>query len=273
MLASLPELYRDWLSYLSHRQSDQTVQIYGHWVGRFISHIQSIHQKPPTTSEIEKYITQSLIHRKNSTVNVQIAAIKSFYRWIESLNLGIENAARSIKALKTTPSESRFITSDEYEQILLVTKNRPNLHSAIQFLGNTGLRETEFRSLTWACFNADSTFVRIIGKGRKKRHVPLNDTCRQLLADKSNSHRPDFVQPFLRAGNFWSACQAIAQRARIEPFGSHALRHFFATRLIKAGVPLSIVSRILGHSSTAITERVYVHLLIDDLQVTDCLEF
>lgn len=273
MTTKLVPLYRDWLCYLSRRKSEGTVHIYAHWVRRFIAHIQSIHQNLPTTSDVEKYLTQSLIGRKNSTVNVQLAAIKNFFNWVESLDLGIENVARSIKPFKITPTESRTVTDTEYERILLITRNNTNLHNAIQFLGNTGLRESEFRSITWDSFNVDCSFARIIGKGRKQRHVPLNNTCRTILVDRSNPLRPAFVEPYLKVGSFWTACQPVAQRARIKPFGSHALRHFFATRLIKAGISLPIVSRILGHSSTVTTEQVYVHLCQDDLQVTDCLEF
>jgi len=60
--------------------------------------------------------------------------------------------------------------------------------------------------------------------------------------------------------------------AGIERFGPHAIRHFFATRLMRQGVPLAKISKILGHASIKTTEQIYIHWLPKDvLGLTDCL--
>jgi integrase/recombinase XerD len=59
----------------------------------------------------------------------------------------------------------------------------------------------------------------------------------------------------------------------MKKFGSHAIRHYFATELIRKGVNIYKVSKILGHASIKITESIYVHLLpIDLLGITDVLD-
>ncbi len=54
-------------------------------------------------------------------------------------------------------------------------------------------------------------------------------------------------------------------RRRIRRVGVHALRHTYATRLFEKGVDIKIISELLGHSSTEITYRIYVHV-IDSLK-------
>lgn len=59
----------------------------------------------------------------------------------------------------------------------------------------------------------------------------------------------------------------------MKKFGSHAIRHFFATQLIRKGVSIYKVSKILGHSSVKITESCYIHLVpVDLLGITDVLD-
>ena len=58
---------------------------------------------------------------------------------------------------------------------------------------------------------------------------------------------------------------AHSSRASLAHFHPHSCRHLFATTLVKAGVPLAKISKILGHSSIEITIRVYTHLFPVDL--------
>ena len=53
----------------------------------------------------------------------------------------------------------------------------------------------------------------------------------------------------------------ICKRAGLEYYGLHSLRHTFASRCFQKGVPVEIVSKILGHSSPMITTKVYIHIM------------
>jgi len=199
------------------------------------------------------------------------AQIRSFFRWAANY-YQIDNPATRVSELIEESPKYRCLSQDEYQKIVDVAQDVES--AALQFLGNTGLRRNEFRSLTYANFTPD--FIQIIkGKGHKKRLVPLNNICKQLLQkySQNDNSKPLFVEKFQPREALYDFCQRLARQVSIPSFGPHALRHFFATRLIRAGVPLIKVSQILGHSSIITTERIYVHLVPRDLLgVTDCLE-
>lgn len=262
----LSDLITQWFAFIKERFTVSTVDEY---LRRIEAFNQSLSHFPIDANEFEKYITNFATHHQARTTNSCLTALKSFYKWAE--NYGVENVARPVHFLKEPPPKVRCLSDKEYELILTFSKS--HLHNAIQFLGNTGLRDTEFRNLTWQDFSTDLQFVHINGKGRKLREVPLNDNCRQLLSLPHTGLKPEFVAAFRAKHIFYNQCCELADRIKIERFGSHAIRHFFATRLIRAKVPLPIVSRILGHANTLITERTYLHLCPADLQVTDCLRF
>ena len=68
--------------------------------------------------------------------------------------------------------------------------------------------------------------------------------------------------------SFEKALKKMCTRTGIKPFTPHALRHFFATHNLKTGARLEVVSRILGHASTAITADIYVHVDNQDMHDT-----
>ena len=262
----LSSYIQQWIGYLRQRCTPQTVDKY---IDRIEHYNQSITHIPQTPSDIEKFITNFAVTHKPSTTNAHLVAIKSFYKWAETFNL--ENPTAKVHFLKEGPRKVRCLSPKEYEFVLQFSQGA--LHKTIQFLGNTGLRESEFRHLTWQDFSSDLRFVHINGKGRKLREVPLNDVCRELLNIPHTGTQPEFLTPFKQPTAFYFHCCILADRVKIPHFGSHAIRHFFATRLVNSGAPLAKVSRILGHANTLITERTYLHLCPADLEVTDCLRF
>jgi len=187
----------------------------------------------------------------NRTCNAHLTAIKSFCRHF-SQRLNIANPAARVNMLEEDPPKARFITPSEFSILLSVAdttaKNR------ILFLANTGLRASEFASLTPACFTSDS--VTVTGKGRKRRTIPLNRTARSVL-------------PALKLGSpnaLYLQLSRLALKAGLLPLGPHSLRHYFATQLLLAGVPIIKVSKLLGHRSIRTTEGCYSHILDSDLK-------
>lgn len=266
--------------WLAHNQqhTDRTQGHYEYVIERFheslpkqianVKHIQAKH--------CQDYVTALLSGGKtNRTSNSHLTAIKSFCRWFSG-RYHIDNPASAVKMLTEAPPASRFLTAEEYVAVL--GHAEPPWRDRIIFVGNTGLRATEFCQLRWSCVH-DKT-ITVIGKGRKQRTIPLNQTCRDILKKLrpskpkpteyiwfSKNHTP------IQRSYFYTACSRIAAAAKIPTFGPHALRHYFGSALLLKGIDIALVSRLLGHSSIRTTETIYIHILPGYLTgLTDVLE-
>ena len=259
------------------RHTDRTQEHYRYAIGCFINSLSVSDVRQINKSHIERYINIMLDDGKtNRTVNAHLTPIKAFCRWY-SEPLGIANPAVQCKILKEEPPNARHLTRVEYEAI--IAKAESPLRERLQFLGNTGLRATEFSELTWSCVNHDLTSLTITGKGRKRRSIPLNSICREILQTlkpaKPNPSAYIFLSKIKTAINrnvLYESCALLAKKVKIKQFGPHAIRHYFGSELLLAGVDIAIVSKILGHSSIRITEQTYIHILPEHLAgVTEAL--
>jgi integrase len=104
--------------------------------------------------------------------------------------------------------------------------------------------------------------VHVIGKFRKERDVPMQPDARAALEEQLEEEgklwkqNPQRLREVLAEGS---------TRAKISSITPHVLRHTFGTRWLQAGGDIYKLSKILGHSSVAVTEAHYAHLLKEDL--------
>jgi len=198
--------------------------------------------------------------RTNRTLNAHLTVIKSFCRYY-SEQFKLVNPALSISMLAEDPPKRRFLTGTEYTSVLEIAQK--TARDRIIFIANTGLRASEFASLGPDNFSTDRSAITITGKGRKRRTIPLNRSARSVVSAIKPATKNALYLQFTR----------LARKAGIEPFGPHALRHYFATQLLLKGVPIIKVSKLLGHNSVKTTERIYSHILPDDIaDVTNVLD-
>ena len=168
---------------------------------------------------------------------------------------------------------------------------------AMDLILNTGLRMGEALALQWSDVNYKKNTISVTknlvtvknrsGKGPKqkmiiqekpkteksKRIIPLNKAALAALEDLKSApgYKPGgfvihnknggAVMPRTLEQSLENMCTAVG----IRRVGVHALRHTYATRLFEKGVDIKIISELLGHSSTEITYRIYVHV-IDSLK-------
>ena len=109
--------------------------------------------------------------------------------------------------------------------------------------------------------------IRVMGKGRKQRQVPVSRHMARLLkAWIVRSEHSPWLFPaanpkgYLDESSFDKTFKRQCRRCGVKPFSPHALRHYFATHSLRNGARLEVVSRILGHSSIAITVDLYAHI-------------
>ena len=130
-----------------------------------------------------------------------------------------------------------------------------------------GLRISESTSLRISQIDSQANTLDIIGKGDKERIVPIPEAMLEQLRQVWKTHRHDqylflnksasnHVAPNLLYKCFKNALLKANLTTSLTP---HCLRHCFATRLVEKGVDISIVQRLMGHSSIKSTV-IYTHL-------------
>lgn len=273
-----------WLLHI-RQNTDRTRGHYEEVIGRFIEGLPEsvLYCDQITRQHIEDYIISLLENGlKNRTGNAHLTPIKAFCGWFSDM-YSIHNPADRIRMLREDPPNARFLTEEEYVKIMDAADD--SFRERLGFIANTGLRASEFCGLTWGNIGPDGKSITITGKGRKRRTVPLNSLCLEIL-DKIRPENPDPGEVIFKNGcnkkklnggpigrrRLYEQCVIMAKALKMPKFGPHSFRHRFATQLLLRGVDIAYVSKLLGHGSTKFTEKVYIHILPKHLAgLTECL--
>ncbi len=163
------------------------------------------------------------------------------------------NAWRTDRHKEPMPSLLELPFTDHLKPMVLVSLN-------------TGMRRGELFDLKWSAVNFDTKTITVAGvttKTSDTRHIPMNkETIGVLEAWKKQVSKSAYVFPGQGGGRFEdvkSAWLKLLERAQIDGFRWHDMRHDFASRLVMAGVPLNTVRDLLGHADIKMTLR-YAHL-------------
>ena len=143
----------------------------------------------------------------------------------------------------------------------------------IEVLFSCGLRVSELINLRLSDLFLDEKFIRVMGKGKKERLVPISESAvkelqywfmdRNLMKIKLGEE--DFVFLNRRGGHLtrmmiFTIVRRLAEAARIEKtISPHTLRHSFATALLEGGANLRAIQDMLGHERIS-TTQIYTHI-------------
>ncbi|GJM23988.1 MAG: site-specific tyrosine recombinase XerD [Phycisphaerae bacterium] len=151
----------------------------------------------------------------------------------------------------------------------------PRDKAILELLYATGMRVSELVDLTMSRINFNVGYVRVIGKGRKERIVPVGSTALAATRKYIETQRKELTRDesteavFLsRTGRpidrsaVWRIVRKYTQNAGVrKKVSPHTLRHSFATHLLQGGADLRVVQELLGHTDVA-TTQIYTH--VDD---------
>jgi integrase/recombinase XerC len=225
------------------------------------------------------------LHGRNtkSTVARKLAAIRSFFRYLQKHNLISHNPVEELHAPKHEKPIPVYLPVDDMFRLLdavrpvgvLGLRNR----AILETLYSTGVRVSELAGLDVRDVDAANGLIRVAGKGGKQRLVPVGAKAlasltayRQALEDETGIAKdedgPVFLNKFGGRLTTRSMARIVDKMARAcalaIPVSPHAMRHSFATHMLDAGVDLRAVQELLGHSSLSTTQR-YTHVSIDRL--------
>ena len=156
--------------------------------------------------------------------------------------------------------------------------NRVRDRAMLHTMYAAGLRVSELVNLDIADVNLDEGFVAVLGKGSKRRIVPLGAHARVALREYLAKVRGKWAHPSSRAcfvtargkamtrQGFWAIVKKYSRAAGItKPISPHKLRHSFATHLLAGGADLRSVQTMLGHADIS-TTQIYTHVTADHLR-------
>ena len=175
------------------------------------------------------------------------------------------NPARRVRR-NPRPKPTRFLTLAEVERLhTALDAHRPRGTGAqqadiIRLLLLTGCRKGELVALRWAEVDGDRLFLRNAKAG--PRTVFLSTEARAIIAKQPRTGSfvfPSRRDPEAHRSLELSLWRKVRQAADLEGVRLHDLRHTFASHAVMAGVPLPVVSRLLGHAHLRMTLR-YAHV-------------
>ena len=139
-----------------------------------------------------------------------------------------------------------------------------------ELLYASGIRIAELVGLNLNHVDLEARLIRVMGKGKKERIVPIHQTCQKLLKDWINNYRLDLVkhsaeEEALFVGERGERIHPRVIRFMLTKRGHdlainkslhpHRLRHSYATHLLESGADLRSIQELLGHATISTTER------------------
>lgn len=213
---------------------------------------------------------------KKSSIMRKLAAVRTLYRYLWRDGAIAASPAAGVATPKQDKPLPRALSIDAAKSVVEtpkgVTLRSLRDRAVLETFYSTGARLSELTGLNVGDVEREAGVVRLFGKGRKERIVPIGS---KALAAIRAYHE---ALPGRRSGALFvgASGQRVSSRtiARIvkaagrasgEPdISPHTLRHSFATHLLEGGADLRAIQEMLGHASLATTQR-YTHLTVDHL--------
>ena len=219
-----------------------------------------------------------------------LSGVRSFYRWMHRNEMVESNPARAVGAPKQEKHLPGYLDRAQIDLLFQLAEARAlaggfvdvrNL-AVLELFYSTGMRLSELQGLSRGDLDLVSQQVKVRGKGRKERIIPVGDHA-QLALRNYEARREDLLRQVGSAGErtayFLSRAgrrigvrmvqklvsEFLAQVDEDAGLSVHSLRHTFATHLLDAGADLRAVQELLGHASIS-TTQIYTHTSVERLK-------
>ena len=283
--------------------SDETVRAYRSDLRQFVGYLKGTDATKAAWApdDVDPFLVRGYLawldraREKKSSIARKLSTLRSFYRFLVREGRSARNPVATIRTPKQPKPLPRVLTKDDADALMEFPQGeRPDAkrdRAILEALYSTGARVSELVGLNLNDVDQAEGLVRLRGKGRKERLVPIGAVALEALRDyraslslraprpapraalpRHASRVTDHAAPvFLnhRGGRLTarSVARLVARYSaqlvsgRISP---HALRHSFATHLLDEGADLRAIQELLGHASLGTTQK-YTHVATDHL--------
>ncbi len=248
--------------------SPRTQECYVRWVYCLAKHY---HKAPDQLSdeELKNYVFSLAGEKKlsASSLNQAVSALRLFYQTV--LHRSVEHLWEVLPRARREVHRPQVFAAEEIERLVTVGCPHPKHRAFLMTVYGAGLRLEEACHLKLCHSDRARMQIRVVqGKGRKDRYTLLSPVllkelegywrcCRPVLWLFPASTKPQAPMEYRTAQKIFYT--AVRRAGLPRKGGIHSLRHSFATHLVEAGVEITVVQRLLGHSSLA-TTSVYLHV-------------
>ncbi len=275
------------------RCSQHTVAAYNRDLTSLFQYVREHHDGAAELARIDRALLRGWLGELSRevsppTIARKLASLRTFYGYLEREGLARENPARLLQSPKLRRKLPTLVNASAAAEVMAAPLAAPGRESErlrdaamLELLYGSGLRVSELAGLELADLALESAEVRVLGKGKKERIVPLGSkaiaaleaylACRpELCHSRTGAQHASALFLARRGGRLGvRRVQTLVQRygalgagrADLHP---HALRHSCATHMLEGGADLRSIQELLGHSSLATTQR-YTHVSLDQL--------
>jgi integrase/recombinase XerC len=219
---------------------------------------------------------------KKSSIARKLSAIRSFFRYLNRDGTLTSNPARLVATPLREKRLPAVLTADDALRLMeSPNAKRPEDHAmmlrdraVLETLYSTGIRASELIGMNREDIDHHGSLIRIRGKGRKERIVPIGtkaqDAIDAYLTNPSRSAETAaiFIGPSgkrLTARTVQRILENHRKQLGLQQKASpHTLRHSYATHMLESGADLRAIQELLGHASLSTTQR-YTHVNLDSL--------
>ena len=217
-----------------------------------------------------------------STVNRHISSLKSFFNYLVDESIIKVSPMEEVSSLKKAKKLPKYLSISEVNKLLNIPLNSEfdyRNKAMLELMYATGLRVSELVSIEYSNIDFENSIIRINGKGKKERIIPLGEVAsyylKVYLSDyrskllKRNTYNQVFLnnhgKPITRQG-FNYILENIRELTGIEKeITPHVLRHSFATHLLEGGADIRSIQEMLGHENIS-TTNIYTEVVNDVLR-------
>ena len=291
-LPKAAELPKEMTAFLRHleverRYSPRTIGEYEGDLRQYQAYLEERRIEPlrADTLTVRGFLARMHGELAPASVARKLAAVRSFYRFVQKQGRIAANPGTLVATPKQRRPLPKVVPIDEVTALLETPRADTVLgcrdRAILELLYGGGLRCSELCGLDLSSLDRSTGMVRVFGKGRKERLVPVGRKALDAL-DRWLSQRPRLFgkarrgqDPHALFVNYRGArlstrwvARALDRYARIcalqRKIHPHALRHSFATHLLDNGADLRGIQELLGHASVSTTQR-YTHVSVEHL--------
>ncbi|HNX67989.1 MAG TPA: tyrosine recombinase XerC [Candidatus Omnitrophota bacterium] len=283
---STAERVESFLGFLTTEKgaSDHTVKNYGIDLREFKKFLAEKDLKELTYLDIRAFLAFLKTREySKSSISRKLACLRSFFKYLARENILTQNPAAGIATPKKEKRLPCFLNPDEITKLL----EAPSQHcweekrdkSILEMLYSSGIRVSELVGLNHDDLDFFGGLVRVRGKGKKERIVPVGQVALRCLKDYLDHKAPKEILNAVKKPLFVSRLggrltdrsirRMILKYVKRTGLGKevspHTLRHSFATHMLDRGADLRSVQELLGHANLS-TTQIYTHVTTQRLK-------